>query len=315
MRVLVTGGAGFIGSNLVRALLTGGHDVGVVDDLSTGSPRNLDGVEHDVRIDREDVRDAAAMRRAMKDTEAVFHLAALPSVSRSVKDPLRTQSVNVDGTVRVLTAAREVGVRRLVYASSSSIYGDAPALPKHEGMAAAPRSPYAASKLAGEAYCQAFARTYGLETVSLRFFNVFGHRQDPASEYAAVIPRFVTCMLAGERPVIFGDGMQSRDFTFVQNVIEACVLAATAGPEAVGETINVAGGSRTSLLELVAMINGILGTELEPEFAVPRSGDVRHSQASIGKAAELLAYRPSVDVAAGLRAAVDWFAGALAGQR
>jgi len=314
MDVVVTGGAGFIGSNLVRALLVGDHRVRVVDDLSTGSLANLDDVRQDVRIDHEDVQDIAAMRRVMDGAETVFHLAALPSVTRSVENPIGTNGVNVNGTLVVLVAAREAGVRRVVYASSSSIYGDVPTLPKHEGMAPAPRSPYAAAKLAGEAYCQAFTRVYGLETVSLRFFNVFGERQDPASEYAAVIPRFATRMLGGERPVIFGDGDQSRDFTHVENAVRACILAADAGPAAAGEVMNVACGARTSLRELVAMLNEILGTELEPEFAEPRPGDVRHSEASIDRAAQLLGYRPTVDVPGGLRTTVQWFSGALAGR-
>jgi len=312
MDVVVTGGAGFIGSNLVRGLLGEGHRVRVVDDLSTGKLANLEGVQQDVRIDHEDVQDVAAMRRAVDGAETVFHLAALPSVTRSIEDPIRTNGVNVNGTLAVLVAARDAGVRRVVYASSSSIYGDVPTLPKHEGMAPAPRSPYAAAKLAAEAYCQSFTRVYGLETVSLRFFNVFGERQDPDSEYAAVIPRFGAQMLAGERPVIFGDGGQSRDFTYIENAVRACMLAARAGPAAVGEVMNVACGARTSLRDLVAMLNAILGTELEPEFAEPRPGDVRHSEASIDRAAQLLGYRPTVDVPGGLRSTVEWFTGALA---
>jgi UDP-glucose 4-epimerase len=314
MDVVVTGGAGFIGSNLVRALIDGDHRVRVVDNLSTGSLANLEGVQQDVEIDQADVRDANAMRRALEGAEVVFHLAALPSVSRSVEDPVGTNGVNVNGTLAVLMAAREASVRRVVYASSSSIYGDVPTLPKHEEMAPAPRSPYAAAKLAGESYSRAFTRVFGLETVSLRFFNVFGERQDPASEYAAVIPRFATRMLAGERPVIFGDGDQSRDFTYIENAVGACMLAAKAGPAAAGEVMNVACGARTSLRELVAMLNSTLGTELEPEFGQPRAGDVRHSEASIDRAAELLGYLPSVDVPDGLQTTVQWFAGALAGR-
>jgi UDP-N-acetylglucosamine/UDP-N-acetyl-alpha-D-glucosaminouronate 4-epimerase len=308
LEIVVTGGAGFIGSNLVRGLLATDHGVRVVDNLSTGSARNLQGLEDQVSMIREDVRNVEALRKAMVAAEVVVHLAALPSVARSVADPVRSHSVNVNGTVGTLVAARDAGVRRVVYASSSSIYGDTPTLPKHEGMVPSPLSPYAASKLAGEAYCQAFARVYDLETISLRFFNVFGPRQDPGSEYAAVIPKFVTRMLAGRRPVIFGDGRQSRDFTFVESAVRACSLAATAGPQAVGEAVNVAGGSRTSLLDLVSLLNGIIGTSIEPEHADPRPGDVRHSEASIEKAGELLGYRPAIDVAAGLRATVDWFA-------
>jgi nucleoside-diphosphate-sugar epimerase len=304
--VVVTGGAGFIGSNLARSLVDAARPVRVVDDLSTGSEANLDGL--DVEFLREDVRDLQAMRRALDGAEVVFHLAALPSVARSMADPLRTHSVNVDGTTSVLMAALQAGIRRVVYASSSSVYGDIPTLPKHEGMAPSPRSPYAAAKLAAEAYCQAFARAYGLETVSLRFFNVFGPAQDPSSPYAAVIPRFLARMLAGERPEIYGDGHQSRDFTFVENAMRACLLAAAAGPEAAGEAMNVACGSRITLLDLVATLNDILGTDLQPTFAAPRPGDVRHSLASIEKASELLGYRPVMDVSSGLRATAEWFA-------
>lgn len=314
MEVVVTGGAGFIGSNLVRALLARGDRVTVVDNLSTGSSDNLEGIETDVRFDRADIRDPDAMGHAVDGAEVVFHLAALPSVGRSIEDPVGTNEVNVAGTLVVLLAARDAGVRRLVYASSSSIYGDAPTLPKIEEMAPAPRSPYAAAKLAGEAYSQAFTRVFGLETVSLRFFNVFGERQDPASEYAAVIPRFATRMLGGERPLIFGDGDQSRDFTYIDNAVQACLLASTAGPAAAGEVMNAACGTRTSLRELVAELNRIIGTDLEPEYAEPRAGDVRHSEASIDRASRLLGYRPTMDVPAGLRPTVEWFAGALAGR-
>jgi UDP-glucose 4-epimerase len=307
LEIVVTGGAGFIGSNVVRGLVAAGHEVRVVDDLSTGSAGNLEGLEGRVPTVRQDVRNVEALREAMAGAEVVIHLAALPSVARSVADPVRSHSVNVNGTVGVLVAARDAGVRRVVFASSSSIYGDTPTLPKHEGMVPSPLSPYAASKLAGEAYCQAFARVYDLETVSLRFFNVFGPWQDPASEYAAVIPRFVTRMLTGERPVIFGDGQQSRDFTFVENAVRACALAAVAGPRANGEAMNVAGGSRTSLLDLVTLLNTILGTSIEAEHADPRPGDVRHSQASIEKAQDLLGYQPVTDVAEGLRTTVQWF--------
>jgi nucleoside-diphosphate-sugar epimerase len=303
MRALVTGGSGFIGSALVRAMVGAGHEVVILDDLSTGSRRNL---ADEVQLVEGDVRDPAAVREAAAGAEVVFHLAALPSVARSMADPVTAHRVNVDGTVNVLVAAKDTGVRRVVYTSSSSVYGDTPTLPKREDMPVQPRSPYAAAKLSGEAYCRAFDASFDLETVSLRPFNVFGPRQDPESPYAAVIPRFVTAMRAGQRPGIFGDGGQSRDFTYVDNMVEALVLAAGAGPEAAGEVMNVGCGGRTSLLELVAALNELLGTELEPVFSDPRPGDVRDSEASVEKAARLIGYRPSVDVREGLDRTVRW---------
>jgi UDP-glucose 4-epimerase len=309
MRVLVTGGAGFIGSALVRGLVEVGHEVLVLDDLSTGSRLNLEEVP--VRLIEGDVRDPRTVRDAVDGAEVVFHLAALPSVARSVADPIRSHAVNVDGTLNVLMAARDRGVRRLVYTSSSSVYGDTPSLPKHEDMPVQPRSPYAAAKLAGEAYCRAFAASFALETVSLRPFNVFGPRQDPESQYAAVIPRFATRMLAGQRPEVSGDGRQTRDFTYVDNMVEALILAAGAGPDAAGEVMNVGCGARTSLLELVAALNRIIGTELAPEFVDPRTGDVRDSEASVEKAGRLIGYRPTVDVREGLARTVSWLSGRL----
>ena len=308
MIVLVTGAAGFIGSNLVRSLVTSGARTRVLDDLSTGSLANLEEMEAEFEWIQGDVRDPDTVRRAIDGTEIVFHLAALPSVARSMANPQATNSVNVNGTLNLLLTARQAGVRRFVYASSSSVYGDTPVLPKHEGMAPSPLSPYAASKLAGELYCRAFAHAYGLETVCLRFFNVFGPRQDPESEYAAVVPRFITRMLAGHRPIVFGDGDQSRDFTFVANAIDACLLASSAGQEAVGETMNIACGDRITLLDLIAELNALLGTGLAPEFVPPRPGDVRHSLADISKAERLLGYRPSVPVRKGLSDTVGWFA-------
>jgi UDP-glucose 4-epimerase len=298
--VLVTGGAGFIGSNLVRYLIASGEQVRVLDDLSTGFAANLREIEDKVELVIDDVRDPAAVRRAMAGVDVVYHLAALPTVARSVADPIVVNAVNVDGTLNVLMASRDEGVRRIIYASSSSVYGDTPTLPKYEDMPTAPQSPYAASKQGGEVYCCVFTAVYGLETVSLRFFNVFGPGQDPASEYAAVIPRFISRMLGGERPVIFGDGGQSRDFTYVDNAVRACALAASAGPEAAGEAMNVACGARITLLELVETLNEILGTRFEPEFAPVRSGDVRHSLAAVGKAERLIGYVPTIPVREGL---------------
>lgn len=307
MDVLVTGGAGFIGSNLVRSLVASGDRVRVLDDLSTGFLRNVEDVNGGVEMVEADVRDAGAVRAAADGVEVVYHLAALPSVARSVADPLASHRVNVDGTLNVLTAAVATGVRRVVYASSSSVYGDTPTLPKHEDMSPSPRSPYAASKLAGEAYCRAFAGAFGLETVALRFFNVFGPRQDPASEYAAVVPRFIARMLGGEPPEVYGDGSQSRDFTFVANAVQACVLAGSAGPEASGEAVNVGCGGQTTLLELIDILNDVLGTDLHPVFRAPREGDVRHSRAAIEKAERLLGYRPLVGLREGLVESVRWF--------
>jgi nucleoside-diphosphate-sugar epimerase len=310
VNVLVTGGAGFIGSNLVGALAGDGHPVRVLDDLSTGHKENLDGVAGNVEVVLGDVRDRALVRGALDGVEVVFHLAALPSVARSVADPRASHEVNVDGTLNVLLAAGDAGVRRLVYASSSSVYGDTPLLPKHEEMPVSPRSPYAAAKLAGEAYCRAFSHVYPLETVCLRFFNVFGPRQDPASQYAAVVPRFVTRMLAGRPAEVTGDGRQTRDFTFVANAVEACRLAASAGPEAVGQAMNVGCADRISVLDLVGLINDLLGQRLDPVFTPARPGDVRDSQASTDKAKRLIGYRPLVPVREGMAATVRWFADA-----
>jgi len=308
MDVLVTGGAGFIGSNLVDSLAASGQDVRVFDELSTGSLDTLRDLGGFGEVITGDVRDLDSVRRAVDGVEVVYHLAALPSVARSVADPLTTHAVNVDGTLNVLVASRDAGVRRVVYASSSSIYGNSLALPKLEEMPPSPLSPYAASKLSGEAYCRVFARMYNLETVSLRFFNVFGPRQDPASEYAAVIPRFIDRMLMGTPPEIFGDGKQSRDFTYVDNAVHALRLAALAGPDAVGESLNVGCGEQTTLLQLVEMINDVLGTSIRPLFLSLRAGDVRHSLADISKAHRLIGYRPKVSVSGGLAKTISWFA-------
>ncbi len=305
-KILITGGAGFIGSNLAHALLARGDAVVILDDLSSGRLVNLQGIEHDVRLVRGDIRDAATVRAAMEGCEAVLHQAALPSVSRSVADPGASHDVNVHGTFQVLEAARALGVRRLVYAASSSAYGETAVLPKVETMAPQPMSPYGAAKLFGEYYCKVWHQVYGLETVALRYFNVFGPRQSPDSDYAAVIPRFVTGMARGERPRIFGDGMQSRDFCYIDNVVEANLLALTA-EAAPGRVYNIALGGRYTLLDLVAGINTVLGTAIEPEFGPPRAGDIRHSQADIAAAKRDLGYRAAVDFQEGLRRAVRWY--------
>jgi UDP-glucose 4-epimerase len=306
--VLVTGGAGFIGSNLVHELAAAGQTVRVLDDFSTGRRENLAGLDGDVKIVEGDVRDQRAVRDAVAGAEVVYHLAALPSVARSVADPRASHSVNAEGTLNILLAARDAGVRRMVYASSSSVSGDTPVLPKHEEMPVSPRSPYAAAKLAGEAYCRAFAHVSSLDTVSLRFFNVFGPRQDPTSQYAAVVPRFITRMLAGRPAEVTGDGRQTRDFTFVANVVRACRLAAAAGPEASGEAMNIGCNDRITVLGLAELVSDLLGTSIEPLFVPARVGDVRDSQAAIDKAARLIGYRPLVTVRDGLAATVDWFA-------
>jgi UDP-glucose 4-epimerase len=307
MRVLVTGGAGFIGSNLVDALISSGHGVRVFDDVSTGSIDNLTGILPAPDLMVADLRDLEAVADAMADVELVYHLAALPSVARSVADPITTHQVNVDGTLNVLRAAQRAGIRRVVYASSSSVYGDTPRLPKDEAMPLAPQSPYAASKAAGEGYCRSFTHAYGFETVSLRFFNVFGPRQDPNSEYAAVIPRFINRMLEGRSPEVFGDGQQSRDFTFVANVVQALLLAGENGPEAIGQALNVGCGSRTTLLQLVATLNELLCTSLPAVFSPPRPGDIRHSHADITRAERILGYRPEVSIRAGREQTITWF--------
>jgi len=308
MRVLVTGGAGFIGSNLTRSLADDGHRVRVLDNFSTGRRENLDGLEGRVEVVEGDVGDPGDAAGAAAGVEVVYHLAALPSVARSVADPRASHRANVEGTLNMLLGARDGGVRRLVYASSSSVYGDTPTLPKHEEMPVSPRSPYAAAKLAGEAYCRAFSQVYPLETVCLRFFNVFGPRQDPASQYAAVVPRFITRMLAGAPAEITGDGRQTRDFTFVDNAVQACRLAAAAGPEAVGEAMNVGCGDRLSVVGLVELINDLLEEPVEPAFVPARAGDVRDSQAAAAKAERLIGYRPRVPVREGVAATLEWFA-------
>jgi UDP-glucose 4-epimerase len=304
---LVTGGAGFIGSNIAHELVRRGHRVRVLDNFATGRRANLTGIESRVELIEGDLRRLADVEKAVEGVEVVLHQGALGSVPRSVADPLATHEANVTGTLHVLWASRAAGVRRVVYASSSSVYGDTPTLPKLEDMLPAPLSPYAVSKLAGEHYGTVFAGVYGLETVSLRYFNVFGPRQDPASEYAAVIPKFIRAMLRGERPAIFGDGTQSRDFTYVDNVVTANLLAAEAPAGALrGAVCNVACGEHSTLLDLVAALNGLLGTRLEPIFRPRRPGDVLHSHAAIGRAEALLGFRPSVRFAEGIRRTVEW---------
>lgn len=305
-KCLVTGGAGFIGSHLVDALVQDGHAVRVLDNLSTGSADNLAGVRDRVEFVRGDLTDLEEVRRAARGVELVFHQAALPSVPRSVADPLGSHHACATGTLNVLVAAREAGVRRLVYAASSSAYGNSAAPAKREDAAPGPLSPYAAAKLAGEYYCRAFGEVYGFEAVCLRYFNVFGPRQRPGGPYSAVIPLFMDAMLAGRRPVIFGDGTQSRDFTFVANVVRANLLAAAA-PGVGGKVYNAACGRSVTLLDLVAGINALLGSRIEPEFAPPRAGDVTHSLADVSRARADLGYEPAVGVEEGLRTCLEYY--------
>jgi len=300
----VTGGAGFIGSNLVHRLVAEGHEVRVVDDFSTGRRENLDGVRDRIALFEGDIRDASLLRRAFDGAEIVLHQAALPSVQRSMEDPVTTARVNVEGTVGVLEAARRGSVRRVVFASSSSVYGDTPDLPKREDRRSPVKSPYAASKLAGETFCAAYHQGLGLETVCLRYFNVFGPRQDPTSEYAAVVPLFVRCALDGTPATVFGDGEQTRDFTFVGNVVEANLLAACA--PAAGEVLNIGCGEHISVNRLLAALEEIVGRRVERTYAPERPGDVRHSLADISRARRVLGYEPAVGLAEGLRRTVDW---------
>jgi UDP-glucose 4-epimerase len=305
VRTLVTGGAGFIGSNLVLRLVNEGHDVRVLDDLGTGYRENVpDGIELVVG----DVADEDAVRSAMAGVEVVFHQAARRSVVGSVEHPLLTDTANVHGTLAVLDAARSAGVRRVVSASSSSVYGGATRMPTPEDAPLIPRSPYAVSKIAGEHYCRVYAELHGLETVSLRYFNVYGPRQRPDSAYAAVIPLFIEALADGRRPTVHGDGGQSRDFTFIDDAVTANIAAAAApAPACSGKAYNVACGNRHTLLELLDTLGRIQGVIAEPEFTDPRPGDVRHSEADISAAAADLGYRPSVDFERGLRQTVAWF--------
>jgi nucleoside-diphosphate-sugar epimerase len=304
---LVTGGAGFIGSHIVERLVELGHQVRVLDNLSEGRRENLASVWDRIEFLEGDLRDWECVRRAVCDVEYVLHQAALRSVPRSVEDPVTTTAVNVLGTVTLLQAAREAGVRRVVFASSSSVYGEAMELPLRESQPPRPISPYAVSKLAGEYYCSVFTRLYGVETVSLRYFNVFGPRQDPRSEYAAVIARFILAALRGESLEIHGDGQQSRDFTYVENVVEATLRAAIQ-PGIAGEVFNVGCGRRYSVLDVKAHLERILGRSLPARHTPPRKGDVRHTQADMSKAEQKLGYRPQISFEEGLRRTVESFA-------
>jgi nucleoside-diphosphate-sugar epimerase len=304
---LVTGGAGFIGSTLAEALLAQGDTVRILDDFSSGRRSNIEGLRGKLDVIEGSIVDEAMVRKAMQGAEVVFHEAAIPSVPRSVEKPQASMLANVQGTTVVLDVARQVGVRRLVFAASSSAYGDTPTLPKIETMTPQPKSPYAISKLAGEQLLTAFSTLYGLETLSLRYFNVFGPKQDPTSQYAAVIPNFVTAALAGKKPTVFGDGEQTRDFCFVENVVRANILAATTPKKLKGDVVNIACGERISLNQLLAIIGEEVGKKVEAEYAPSRVGDVRDSLASIDAARELIGYEPKVKVREGLKKTIPAF--------
>jgi nucleoside-diphosphate-sugar epimerase len=303
LKALVTGGAGFIGSNLAHALLARGDEVRLLDNFSTGHRSNLEALDAD--LVEGDLRSYERVAAAVDGVEVVFHQGALPSVPRSIQDPLTSAAVSVEGTLNVLLAARDAGVRRVVFASSSSVYGNAPGMPRRESQPVAPLAPYAVSKLAAEQYCMVANRVYGVETVALRYFNVFGERQDPMSGYAAVIPKFIRLMLDGQRPTIFGDGETSRDFTHVENVVEAN-LAAAADPAAAGRVMNIAIGSSHTLNELVGTLRRLLDSDLEPEYAPHRPGDVPESLADVSLARELIGYEPRVAFEEGLQRTIAW---------
>jgi UDP-glucose 4-epimerase len=305
-KIVVTGGAGFIGSHIAEHAVLEGHDVSIIDNLETGRIENLDLFKDNVTYFQTDIRDLDAVREAMSGAEYVFHQAALPSVPRSVENPQETNGHNVTGTLNVLTAAKDSGVKRVVYAASSSAYGDQETPFKHEEMLNKPLSPYGVSKLAGEHYCQAFYQTYGLETVCLRYFNVFGPRQNPFSAYTGVLAIFIPLMLKGEPPVIYGDGLQTRDFTYIQNNVAANMLAMTAA-DAPGEVINIACGENQTVLQIVDVINQILGTHIEPIFKEQRTGDILHSCASVEKAKKILNYSPLVSFEEGVEKTIAWY--------
>jgi nucleoside-diphosphate-sugar epimerase len=304
---LVTGGAGFIGSSIAEKLLESGEAVRIIDDFSTGRRQNLEELKGRVELVEASICDPEAVAKAMRGVDVVFHQAAIPSVARSVESPLASMMVNVQGTTVVLEAARQAGVRRLVYAASSSAYGNTPTLPKVETMTPAPLSPYAVGKLASEQLVRVYAMLHKMETLSLRYFNVFGPRQDPASHYAAVIPNFITAALRGTRPVVHGDGEQTRDFCFIENTVAANLLAASSATRLGGEMVNVACGERTSLNELIRLIGEETGTKLDPEYRAPRAGDVRDSLASIEAAMSLIGYEPKVFIREGVRRTIGAF--------
>jgi UDP-glucose 4-epimerase len=307
---LITGIGGFIGSSIARALLARGESVRGVDNFSTGKPENLTDILSDIDFREADIADLDAMRHACTGVAYAFHEAAIPSVPKSVLDPLSSNRVNIDGTVNLLVAARDAKVKRVVYAASSSAYGDTPTLPKIESMKPDPISPYAVAKLASEQYMISFYRCYGLETVALRYFNVFGPRQDPSSPYSGVLAKFITSMLRGERPTIYGDGEQSRDFTYIDNAVEANLLACQApATQVAGQVFNIATGRAISVNETFKILQGMTSYSGQPKYEAERSADIKHSLADISKAAAHLGYKPKVNFEDGLRRTVDWYRG------
>ena len=305
---LITGIAGFIGSSLARAVLAQGDQVRGVDNFSTGKRANLDGIVGKIDLREVDLLDLEAIKNACRGVDYIFHEAAIPSVPKSVLDPLGSNRANIDGTVHLLIAARDAKVKRVVYAASSSAYGDTPTLPKHEGMLPNPNSPYAVAKLAGEYYMTSFCRCYGLETVSLRYFNIFGPRQDPTSPYSGVLAKFITQMLNGEPPTIFGDGAQSRDFTYIQNAVDANLLAMKApASQAAGQIFNVATGKRADLNQAFQLLKQITGYTGDVKYGPERSGDVKHSLADLSRTEKHLGYKPTIDFEEGLRQTVEWY--------
>src|SRR5262245_35990177 len=303
---VVTGGGGFIGSHIVEELLRRNEPVRVIDNFSTGKREHLKPFKGRAEIIEADLAETKDLAALIRGADYVIHQAAIPSVPKSIIDPAKSHHANVDATLRLLIACREAGVKRVVYASSSSLYGDSPTLPKHEGMMPNPLSPYGAQKLFGEMYCQVFTRAYGLETVSLRYFNVFGPRQDATSQYSGVLALFIPAVLQDRRPKIYGDGLQSRDFTYVQNVAEANLLACTA-PGVGGQVFNIACGDRITLNSMLQQINKITGKDIAPIYAEPRHGDIKHSQAEVTRAREHLGYEPTVTFEEGLRRTIDWY--------
>ncbi len=308
---LVTGGAGFIGSNMVGELVRRGETVRVVDNLATGHIENLTSIRQKIQWHEADIRDLKSIRPDFEGVDYVIHLAAIPSVPRSIEDPLTANAVNIDGTLNVLLAARDASAKRLVFAASSAAYGDHPALPRVESQEPRPLSPYALTKLAGEYYCRIFTQVYGLEAVALRYFNIFGPRQSPDSPYSGVLSLFISAYLDGKTPTIFGDGEQSRDFTYVDNAVDATLRACTA-PDAAGRVINVGTGERHTLNETIAILNKIMGTQVTPRYDAARTGDVQHSHADIGLARTLLGYEPKTRFEEGLKKTVAWFRSTLA---
>lgn len=306
MKCLVTGGAGFIGSNLVDALLDRGDEVRVIDNLSTGSSENIAHAIDRIEFMEATITDENACRQACEGMDKVFHLAAIPSVPRSVDDPLTSHNANATGTLNMLLGARDAGVDFFVYSASSSAYGDTPTLPKLETMPPNPQSPYAAQKYMGELYCENFSRLFGLKTIALRYFNIFGPRQDPNSPYGAVVPKFIKALLSDKKPIVFGDGGQTRDFTYIENAVSANLLAADAPDSASGRVYNIACGSRFSLLNLLDELYEIVGKKIEAEYMEPRAGDVRDSQADISRAGKNLGYNVTVDFREGLEHTVQW---------